>query len=307
LLQTVDFFRALFDDPYLFGRIAANHALGDIYAMGGLPETVLAIATVPPARPPIVEHDLFHMLKGGSEVLDAAGAVLVGGHSAEGAELGLGFAVTGRTRPGRLLRKSGLRLGDRLVLTKPLGTGVILAAEMRGLVPARAVEAAIETMLQSAAAASACLAEHGATACTDVTGFGLLGHLLEMLSASGLDAQLDPERIPALDGALSLLESGLTSSMHTGNLGALTALSSDEIARHPTVADLLLDPQTAGGLLAGVPAERAGFCLAELRRLGYRAAEIGVVIRTNTDRPRVFLEPGCVKAHEAPVPAAAEG
>ena len=158
LLQTVDFFRAMVDDPYLFGRIAATHALGDIYAMGGAPETALAIATLPPARPPIVEHDLFHMLSGGTEVLEPAGAVLVGGHSAEGAELALGFAVTGRPRPGKLLRKGGLRPGDRLILTKPLGTGVILAAETRGLVPSRLVEAAIATMLQPAAAAAACLA-----------------------------------------------------------------------------------------------------------------------------------------------------
>src|SRR6266481_2946229 len=185
LLQTVDFFRAMVSDPYLFGRIAATHALGDIYAMGGVPETALAIATVPSARPPIVEHDLFHMMKGGSEALAAAGAVLVGGHSAEGAELALGFAVTGRTRPGRLMRKGGLRPGDRLLLTKPIGTGVILAAEMRGRAAARNVEAAIAAMLQPAAAASACLAGHGATACTDVTGFGLLGHLVEMLTASG--------------------------------------------------------------------------------------------------------------------------
>src|SRR5437764_3670787 len=185
LLQTVDFFRAMVEDPYLFGRIAATHALGDIYAMGGTPESALAIATVPPAaRPSIVEHDLFHMMRGGSEVLAAAGAALVGGHSAEGAELGLGFAVTGRTRPGRLLRKGGLRPGDRLVLTKPLGTGVILAAEMRRRAAARVVTEAIAMMLQPAAVASACLAEYGATACTDVTGFGLLGHLLEMLAAS---------------------------------------------------------------------------------------------------------------------------
>jgi len=304
LLQTVDFFRAMVDDPYLFGRIAATHALGDIYAMGGVPETALAIATVPAARPPIVEHDLFHMMKGGSEALAAAGAVLVGGHSAEGAELGLGFAVTGRIRPNRLLRKGGLRPGDRLVLTKPLGTGVILAAEMRRLAPARVVSAAIAAMLQPAADASACLAAYGATACTDVTGFGLLGHLLEMLAASKADARLDPDRIPALDGALSLLHQGLTSSLHAGNSAALAALTG-EAANDPALAALLIDPQTAGGLLAGVPAERAADCLAELHRLDYRAAEIGVVAPASGDKPRVWLEPGCVTPAQAPLPVAA--
>jgi selenide,water dikinase len=305
LLQTVDFFRAMVGDPYLFGRIAATHALGDIYAMGGVPETALAIATVPAARPPIVEHDLLHMMRGGSDVLAAAGAALVGGHSAEGAELGLGFAVTGRTRPGRLLRKGGLRVGDRLLLTKPLGTGVILAAEMRRLAPARVVGGAIATMLQSAADASTCLAAYGATACTDVTGFGLLGHLLEMLSASRADARLDPERIPVLDGALSLLRDGTTSSMHAGNAGALAALTG-EAAQDAALAALLIDPQTAGGLLAGVPADHAVECLAELQRLGYRAAEIGIVAPSSDDRPRVWLEPGCVVTAPTPQPAMAQ-
>src|SRR5438477_1906674 len=249
LLQTVDFFRAMVSDPYLFGRIAATHALGDIYAMGGVPETALAIATVPPAaRPSIVEHDLFHMMRGGSEVLAAAGAALVGGHSAEGAELGLGFAVTGRTRPGRLLRKGGLRPGDRLLLTKPLGTAVILAAEMRGLAAARDVGAAIEAMLQPAAAASNCLASHGATACTDVTGFGLLGHLMEMLTASSTEgstvgARLDTDAIPALDGALALLAGGLTSSMHGANFAALAALVPGAAEPDPAPAALIGDPQ----------------------------------------------------------------
>jgi len=304
LLQTVDFFRAMVSDPYLFGRIAATHALGDIYAMGGLPETALAIATLPPARPAIVEEDLFHMLKGGTQVLEAAGAVLVGGHSAEGAELALGFAVTGRTRPGRLLRKGGLKPGDCLLLTKPLGTGVILAAEMRGLAAARSVEAAIAAMLQPAAAASACLASHGATACTDVTGFGLLGHLMEMLTASGADARLDPEAIPALDGALELLAGGLTSSLHLANLAALAALAPGA-EPEPALAALLVDPQTAGGLLAGVPAERAAPCLDELRRLGYRAAAIGVVVAVAGGTPRVWLDPGCARQAASPVPAVA--
>jgi selenide,water dikinase len=302
LLQTVDFFRAMVSDPYLFGRIAATHALGDIYAMGGLPETALAIAALPPARPAIVEEDLFHMLKGGTEVLEAAGAVLVGGHSAEGAELALGFAVTGRTRPGRLLRKGGLKPGDHLLLTKPLGTGVILAAEMRGKAAARSVEAAIAAMLQPAAAASACLAAYGATACTDVTGFGLLGHLLEMLTASGMDARLDPAAIPALDGALELLAGGLTSSLHGANLAALAALVDADPAT--AITALLIDPQTAGGLLAGLPAERAALCLDELCRLGYRAAAIGVVVASRGGAPQVRLDPGCVRQAELPLPAA---
>jgi selenide,water dikinase len=222
--------------------------------------------------------------------------VLIGGHSAEGAELALGFAVTGRPRPGKLLRKAGLRAGDRLILTKPLGTGVILAGAARGLVSSRLVEAAIATMVQSAASAAACLLEHRASACTDVTGFGLLGHLLEMLRASGMDALLDPDAIPALDGALPLLGSGVTSSLHTENIGALAAL--DPAAQLHQTAPLLIDPQTAGGLLAGVPADRAAACLAELRRFGYQAALIGRVAGLSGSEPRVRFEAGAAQ----PVP-----
>ena len=301
LLQTVDFFRAMVDDPYLFGQIAANHALGDIYAMGGMPETALAIATLPPARPPIVEHDLFHMLRGGLDVLEAAGAVLVGGHSAEGAELALGFAVTGRSRPGKLLRKGGLRPGDRLILTKSLGTGVILAADARGIAPARVVEGAIATMVQSASAAASCLLAYRATACTDVTGFGLLGHLLEMLRASDMDAVLDPEAVPALDGVLSLLDRGITSSLHADNIAALAALAPGATNPTDAITALLIDPQTAGGLLAGVPADRAAACLAELRGLDYRAAEIGFVTHAVGGVPKVQLERGAIEALPEPI------
>ncbi len=303
LLQTVDFFRAMVDDPYLFGRIAATHALGDIYAMGGTPESALAIATLPPARPPIVEHDLFHMLRGGLDVLEAAGAVLVGGHSAEGAELALGFAVTGRPRPGKLLRKGGLRPGDRLVLTKPLGTGVILAADARGLAPAPIVEGAIATMVQSAGPAAECLLAYRATACTDVTGFGLLGHLLEMLHASNMDAVLDPEAVPALDGAVSFFGRGITSSLHADNIAALAALGTGRSSSTDPLAALLIDPQTAGGLLAGVSADCAAACVAELGGLGYRAAEIGFVTHAAGGEPRVQLERGA--ADVLPEPAVA--
>jgi selenide,water dikinase len=173
-------------------------------------------------------------------------------------------------------------------LTKPLGTGVILAAAARGLVSSRLVEAAIATMVQSAASAAACLLEYRASACTDVTGFGLLGHLLEMLRPSGMDAVLDPEAIPALDGALPLFGSGVTSSLHADNIAALAAL--DPAAQLHQMAPLLIDPQTAGGLLAGVPANRAAACVAELRRLGYRAALIGRVAGLSGSEPRVYFE-----------------
>jgi selenide,water dikinase len=200
--------------------------------------------------------------------------------------------VTGRTRPGRLLRKGGLRQGDRLILTKPLGTGAILAAEMRGRAPARIVAQAIETMLQSAAAASAIFAAGGATACTDVTGFGLLGHLLEMLGASAADARLDPQAIPALDGVLDILAGGITSSLHASNLSALGSLADADPGT--PLAMLLIDPQTAGGLLAGIPPARVPACLAQLREAGYRAAQIGVVDPMNGTAPRIRLDPLCL-------------
>src|SRR5262249_33734338 len=149
----------------------------------------------------------------------------------------------------------------------------ILAGEMRGVAPARVFERAVTTMLQSASTAARIFAAHGAAACTDVTGFGLLGHLLEMLRASEADARLDPDAIPVLDGAVALIERGITSSLHAGNLGLLEAL--DGADPTSTVAALLIDPQTAGGLLAGMPADRVGACIAELRRQGYStAAEI---------------------------------
>jgi selenide,water dikinase len=218
--------------------------------------------------------------------------------------MALGFAVTGRPQQGRLLRKSGLEPGHRLILTKPLGTGVILAGEARGLASARTVAAAIATMLQGAAEAAACLLAHHARACTDVTGFGLLGHLLEMLRASTADAVLDPQAIPALDGALDLFARGVSSSLAAANRAALAALAADGREASGPLAALLIDPQTAGGLLAGVPAEHAAACLAELSALGCRAAVIGLVTPPSGAEPRVRLEPGCLD-RPATVPAAA--
>ena len=254
--------------------------------MGGVPESALAIAAVPPGREAVVEEDLYQLLRGGLEVLEAAGARLVGGHSAEGAELALGFTVNGRVEPERVLRKGGLRPGDRLVLTKPLGTGTLLAAEMRGAAKAAWVEGAIAAMLQPAGPAASVLLAHGATACTDVTGFGLLGHLLEMLRASGADAALDLDAVPALDGALATLGAGIASTLHPANAALGAALEGgDGSAR----VQLLFDPQTAGGLLAGVPAGRAEACVAALREAGYPEATVVGTVGPSSAEPRVRL------------------
>lgn len=199
MLQTADFFRAMLDDPYVFGQIAAVHALGDIYAKAGAPLYALATAGIPHGGPAIMEEDLFQMLSGADAVLRTAGARLVGGHSAELDDLALGFAVTGKVG-ARTLRKGGLSPGDRLILTKPLGTGAIFAAAMRGEASAAWIDQAIASMLISSATAAQVLLDYRASACTDVTGFGLAGHLAEMLSASRMAADLELDAVPSLPG-----------------------------------------------------------------------------------------------------------
>src|SRR5438067_7493918 len=216
-VQTVDYFRAMIDDPYLFGKIAANHALGDVYAMGGTPQTALAIATIPYGLEAKVEADLSQMMTGANEVLRQADCALVGGHTSEGAELALGFAVNGMVSAKAALRKGGLRPGDALILTKPIGTGTLLAADMRGKAKARWVMAAIAHMIQSSRHAAEILHQHGAHAATDVTGFGLLGHLIEMVRASDVDASLILDRVPLLDGARETVQLGIFSSLQPQN------------------------------------------------------------------------------------------
>lgn len=266
VVQSVDYFRAFIDDPYVFGQIAAAHALSDLHAMGARPWTALAVAAVPYTSGSKMRAELSDMLSGASEVLEADGCTLVGGHSAEAVEPALGFAVSGLADPVRLLRKSGLRPGDALVLTKPLGTGIILAAHMRGLARVAWLQAAIASMRTTNAQASRILQQFGAVACTDVTGFGLAGHLTEMLRASNVAAELWPDQIPALPGALELAAYGVESTLAVENRRSMSGGSA-----------LLVDPQTSGGLLAGIAAERATDCVSELRAAGMHAACIGVV------------------------------
>ena len=284
MVQSVDYFRAFIDDPYTFGRIAANHALGDIFAMGAEAQSALAIATVPYGREQIVEQTLSELMSGALDTLAPTGAVLAGGHSSEGAELAFGLTVNGLIAKDALLRKGGMQPGDTLILTKPIGTGTLFAADMRGKAKGRWVDGAIQSMLVSNQDAASCLHRQGATACTDVTGFGLLGHLVEMTRASDADVQLELGAVPLIDGAEQTVAAGILSSLQPQNVRLRRAVRNPETlsthARYP----LLFDPQTAGGLLASVPADAASPCVDELRELGYpHAIIIGRVENRTTE------------------------
>lgn len=275
LVQTVDQFRAFIDDPYLFGRIAANHCLGDLYAMGAAPHAALALVTLPYAEEAKLEQDLYLLLSGALGVLAEAGVMLAGGHTAEGAELAFGLSLNGWAEPAALTRKAGLAPGEVLLLTKPLGTGALFAADMQAKATGADIAVALGHMQQSSGPASAILREHGARACTDVTGFGLAGHLIEMLKAGDVSARIDLDLLPSLPGAQALLNDGIASSLQPAN--AAFAAMIDGAVSHPAFP-LLFDPQTAGGLLAGVPARQAEACLTALRAAGYlQACAIGEV------------------------------
>lgn len=286
-VHTVDYFRAIVDDPYIFGQIAATHALGDIYAMGAQPLTALAIATVPYGLEPQVEADLSDMMLGANDVLRAANCALVGGHTSEGAELSLGFAINGQAERAGFLCKGGLQPGDTLILTKPIGTGTLLAADMRGKARARWVQAALRHMVHSNAEGALILARHGVHAATDVTGFGLLGHLVEMTKASGVDADLMLGAIPVLDGARESVAAGVFSSLQPANVRLRRAIRDLDAAQREAMYPLLFDPQTAGGLLASVPGDLAEACVSALRAGGYEAAAIIGHVHAQSD----VLEP----------------
>ncbi|WP_200906760.1 selenide, water dikinase SelD [Cobetia sp. UCD-24C] len=276
LVHSVDFFRAFIDDPYLFGRIAANHALGDLYAMGATPHTATAVATVPQGIERKVEPLVRELMQGATEVLNEAGCSLVGGHTGEGQELALGFALNGLVEESLagVTCKGGMQPGDVLLLTKAIGTGTLLAAHARLEARGRWIDAALDSMQQSSQRAADILRAHQASASTDVTGFGLLGHLVEMTRASGVDAELEIDALPVLDGAEDCVARGVVSSLQPANLRLKRALKYQAgVIDHPRYP-LLFDPQTAGGLLASVPAGEAEACLAALKAAGYHASAI---------------------------------
>jgi selenide,water dikinase len=282
---TIDGFRAFADDPYLVGRVAAVNAVSDLCAKGVAPRFALAQVSVPDEEPARAEETLYQVMAGARAALDADSVTLVGGHTTTGPELVVGFAVWGLAASAdALIRLGGLAPGDHLILTKPLGTGVVLQADMRGLARGEWVEAAGASMLRSNAHAARAAGPQSPSAATDVTGFGLAGHLGEMLRASKASAVLDLDAIPALPGAVSLLARGVRSTAHPENAKARRAmLIEPDAARRPAL-DLLFDPQTSGGLLLGVPADRSPAMLRALREAGDGAATvIGLVAPPRPD------------------------
>jgi selenide, water dikinase len=278
LVNTVDYFRAFIDDPYIFGKVAANHSLSDVFAMGAEAQSALAIATVPYGIESKVEDTINQLMAGAMEILADANCALVGGHTSEGAELALGFSVNGLADKSQIMRKGGMKPGDLLILTKPLGTGTLFAADMQQKAKGRWVEEALRSMVLSNRRAAECLYANDATACTDVTGFGLLGHMVEMIKPSSVDVEVELKSLPILDGAMESVRAGILSTLQPANVRLRRAIRNMDEAVTSELYPLVFDPQTSGGLLASVPDNRAGTCLNELRDMGYdKAAIVGRV------------------------------
>jgi len=273
IAQTIDFFPPIVDDPRTFGRIAAANALSDIYAMGGRPVTALAVVCFPQSSMEI--EVLREMMQGGLDKLIEAGVALVGGHSIEDETLKFGFSVTGLIHPNRVLRNNTPRPNESLILTKPLGTGLVNAALRAGMASVEQVDAAVRSMTRLNRAAAEIALKAGASACTDVTGFGLLGHAAEMVSGAAAGLRIDFSAVPLLSGVVEFARSGLIPAGTYRNRDFRKALVTNHDALPNHVSDILFDPQTSGGLLFTVPRQAADESLAALREAGHDAAIIG--------------------------------
>ena len=270
LIQTVDFFAPIVDDPYVFGQVAAANALSDVFAMGGEPLTALAIVGFPAGKLP--NSVLTEILRGGQDKVREAGAVLIGGHSIIDEELKFGLSVTGEARPDRLLTNAAAQPGDRLVLTKPLGTGLLSTAAKKGELPDDALAVLYETMSSLNALASRAAVRVGVKCATDVTGFGLLGHASHIARASNVMLWIDGASLPELPSARTLWSSGTRTGGADRNEAYLAELV-DWSAAAPEDRALALDPQTSGGLLVAVPPA----ALAEYLSAVPGSVEIGAV------------------------------
>jgi selenide,water dikinase len=277
LIQTVDFFTPIVDDPYWFGQIAAANALSDVYAMGGTPKTAMNLVAFP-----IKEMELSvlrQIIQGGLDKLGEASVVLVGGHSIEDKEIKYGLSVTGIVHPERVLTKKNLRPGDRLVLTKPLGTGIVTTAIKADMASADLTDKVTNLMASLNRNAAGIMSNFNISACTDVTGFGLLGHLAEMVCGSNMSVRVFSEQVPVIAEALELASLGLIPAGAYKNREFRESMIDFAETVERSRQDILVDPQTSGGLLISVDGHQSGELVATLKDAGIGdAAAIGEIL-----------------------------
>ena len=283
IIQTVDFFTPIVDDPYMFGQIAAANALSDVYAMGGKPLTAMNIVCFPIKTMDI--SILREILKGGLDKMKEAGVTLVGGHSVEDSELKYGLSVTGTIHPLKVLTNVGAKVGDRLILTKPLGTGIINTAIKGGMATEDSIEMVTRYMASLNKRASEIMQEIGANACTDVTGFGLLGHAFEMIEGTGKGIVINASDVPILPEAVNFAKMGMVPGGTYRNREFRINQVDIDSALSPYLIDILFDPQTSGGLLIAVSGKKAQEMVKRLRKEGIEdAAIIGKVVNDTQER-----------------------
>jgi selenide, water dikinase len=285
LVQTVDFFTPIVDDPYTYGQIAAANALSDVYAMGGRPVTALAIAAFP--QDGLHTDDIAQIFRGGFDKLREAGVALLGGHTVQDREIKFGYAVTGAVDPKRILTNTNAKPGDRLILTKPLGTGIVGTAIKFGRASDDLIDRAVAQMtMLNKNAAEAITNVDGVHACTDITGFGLAGHASEMAIGSGVTIAIDANALPTIPGVLEIASENRSGGMNTNKehfgpgIEFGREISDDR-------RDLVFDPQTSGGLLISVAAEASDRVMASLLKSGIQARFIGIVGTMDGKRLRI--------------------
>ena len=286
LIQTVDFFTPMVNDPRDFGRIAAANALSDVYAMGGVPLTAMNIVCFPQKEMP--KEVLQEVLLGGMELIHEAGALLVGGHSIDDREIKYGLSVTGTVHPDKVMTNAGARSGDRLILTKPVGAGILATAHKGRILPDDVLAETVRWMTKLNRDAAEAMQEIGCHACTDVTGFGLLGHALEMSIASKVEIVLYASKVPVMSKTLEMAEMGMVPEGTFMNRQFCQKLVSVADGIDIVMLDILSDVQTSGGLLIAVPEEKAESLHRTLETRGEVHAEIGIVNGTAKGNIRVL-------------------
>lgn len=283
IIQTVDFFTPIVDDPYWFGQIAAANALSDVYAMGGIPKTAMNLVAFPISKMDI--SVLRRVLEGGLEKMKEAGVVLVGGHSIEDKEMKYGLSVTGFIHPNRVLTKQNLKIGDQLILTKPLGTGIINTAIKGKLASAEVINKVTHLMAELNQKAAKVMDAYQVHACTDITGFGLLGHLSEMVSGSGAGIKIVADSIPVIPETFEYAELGMIPAGAYRNRKFREWMIDFDVSVQLPQQDVFFDPQTSGGLLICVEAQDATDLLSELQQKGMKESQIiGQVIGDPIER-----------------------